>query len=74
MKRKGVDQDKLDEKDNEIVDYWYLPQVHLTICNEIGDYWCHPRYTSGDMAGLAIGMVFGGLLLAGVHNLPLLLL
>ena len=31
-----------------------------------------PRYTSGDMAGLAIGMVFGGLLLAGVHLLLLL--
>ena len=31
-----------------------------------------PRYTSGDMAGLAIGMVFGGLLLAGVHLIHLL--
>ena len=30
-----------------------------------------PRYTSGDMAGLAIGMVFGGLLLAGVHLIRL---
>ena len=30
-----------------------------------------PRYTSGDMAGLAIGMVFGGLLLAGVQLIHL---
>jgi len=32
---------------------------HPTVTYEQG-------YTSGDMAGLAIGMVFGGLLLAGV--------
>ena len=41
---------------------------HVTFEVEIIGIPPPPRYTSGDMAGLAIGMVFGGLLLAGVRN------
>ena len=61
--------------------WWWTPDSDLwarvrflPICDDFPcyiwsrDYWyTAPRYTSGDMAGLAIGMVFGGLLLAGVH-------